>query len=210
MLWGWDAIDIFGPVQDVARFERAMAAFDAANAEDPNHETVDDQSVPHELVDARRVSVWIDRLAPDASEALRLAGRCQHIRRWEIPRDRYPKTRAGYLKWRQDLKQFHADAAASILRDCGYDDELICTVQALNLKKGLAQGGDVQVLEDALCLTFLEFEFESFFPRVSKDRMLGILRKTWGKMSDQAHQEALALSFGEAARQLIGEALEAD
>lgn len=194
----------------MARFERALAAFDAANAKDPNQETVNGEAVPHELVDAQRVSAWIDRLAPDASEAVRLAGRCQHIRRWEIPRDQYPKTRAGYLKWRQDLKQFHAEAAASILRDCCYDEALIGTVQALNLKKGLAQGGDVQILEDALCLTFLEFEFESFFPRVSKDRMLGILRKTWGKMSETAHKEALSLSFGEAAQRLVGEALGAD
>lgn len=190
------------------RLQRAVAAFDAINAEDPNREEANGQSQPHELMDARRVAGWVVKLKPDASLALRLASRCQHIRRWEVPRSQYPLTRAGYLKWRQDLKKFHADIAAKILRKIGYEELLIQAVQNLNLKKGLnRKEGDVQVLEDALCLTFLEFEFPSFLKRIPEERMIGILQKTWNKMSPTGRQHALSLPFEETAKQLLQKAL---
>ena len=190
------------------RLQRAVAAFDAINAEDPNREEANGQSQPHELMDARRVAGWVVKLKPDASAALRLASRCQHIRRWKVPRSQYPLTRAGYLKWRQDLKKFHADIAAKILRKIGYEEPLIQAVQNLNLKKGLnRKEGDVQVLEDALCLTFLEFEFPSFLKRIPKERMIGILQKTWNKMSPTGRQHALSLPLEGTAKRLLQKAL---
>ena len=71
-------------IQDKPRFERAVALFDAANAEDPNR----DEGQPKELLYAMRMSEMIDRYAPEASEAARLAVRAQHIRRWTVPRRR--------------------------------------------------------------------------------------------------------------------------
>lgn len=190
------------------RLQRAVAAFDAANAEDPNREEVNGQLQPHELMDARRVASWVVKLKPDASAALRLASRCQHIRRWEVPRSQYPRNRAGYLKWRQDLKKFHAAAAAKILMKVGCEESLIQAVRNLNLKKGISRKeGDVQVLEDALCLTFLEFEFPSFLKRIPEERMLGILQKTWNKMSPAGRQRALSIPLEGTAKQLLQKAL---
>lgn len=189
------------------RFDQAISAFDSANAKDPNLEEVNGKMVGHEWIDAKRVSEWVIKLNPKASEALRLASRCQHIRRWERPRSDYPKNRVGYLKWRQDLKVFHAETAGHILRDAGYDEALIRSVQELNLKKNLSHGGDVQLLEDALCLSFLEFEFETFLRRVPEERMVGILRKTWGKMSEEGHGHALALPYSDDAKRLLSLAL---
>lgn len=197
-------------MKDSSLFERAIAAFDEANAADPTCEEVDGKQVPHEWIDAKRVSAWVEKLQPNASEPLRLASRCQHIRRWERPRDDYPKTRVGYLNWRQDLKKFHAEVAAEILEGVGYDADTIQAVRDLNLKKNLKQGGDVQVLEDALCLTFLEFEFASFLDRVPPERMIGILQKSWGKMSEQARNQALKLPFSEQGKALIEQALAGD
>src|SRR6058998_486477 len=91
-----------------ARFARAMHRFDEENSRDPNTELVDGVGRPRELVYAQRLSAWVLKLCPDASEPLRLAARCQHLCRWLIPRGRYPMDRAGYLRWRNDLKQFHA------------------------------------------------------------------------------------------------------
>src|SRR5438876_1012218 len=108
------------------RFQEAIERFDAANEQDPRG---------IELPYAKRLSAWVERLAPDASEALRLAARCQHLRRWEIPRESYPEGRVAYLKWREALKHFHAEKAGEILREIGYPDELIARVQQLNLKK---------------------------------------------------------------------------
>ena len=192
---------------DASRFSRAVAAFDEANSADPNREEVEGQAVPHEWVDAQRVSAWVLRLEPQASEVLRLASRCQHICRWKRPRDQYPRTRAGYLKWRQDLKRFHAETAGEILREVGYEEGVIEAVQVLNLKKNLSAGGEVQVLEDALCLTFLQYEFETFCKTVSEERMIGILQKTWKKMSAQAREEALGLDLAPEALELVKKAL---
>src|SRR5688572_19663367 len=120
---------------DAARFDAAIRRFDEENARDPNVETVNGSPQPRELVHARWLTDWVLKLCPEASETLRLAARCQHLCRWMIPRASYPMTREGYLKWRTDLKHFHAERAGDILREVGYPIELIQQVQKLNLKK---------------------------------------------------------------------------
>jgi hypothetical protein len=140
------------------RFALAIAAFDRENARDPSLEVVAGAARPRELVQAERLSAWVTRLAPDASEALRLAARCQHLRRWEIARSEYPQGRAGYLQWRTRLGRFHAEQSAKILTELGYDAETIAAVGRINAKVGLRSDPDVQTMEDALCLSFLEHE----------------------------------------------------
>ena len=135
---------------DAARFEAALQRFDEANAKDPNTELVDDTAQPREWLYACRLTGWVLRLQPDAGEALRLAARCQHLCRWEIPRASHPMDRAGYLKWRAELKRFHAEKSGQILREVGYDEVLIEKVQALNLKKNFPADPDSRVIEDAL------------------------------------------------------------
>src|SRR5712671_4788645 len=120
---------------DPVRYAAAFHRFDAENARDPNVELVEGGPQPRELVYSNWLTEWVLRLYPEASEALRLAARCQHLRRWEIPRNSYPMDRAGYLRWRADLKKFHAEQSGEILRAVGYDEELIRRVQELNLKK---------------------------------------------------------------------------
>jgi hypothetical protein len=198
------------PPQDPARFERALQAFDDANAADPNREMHDGQEWPRELLYARRLTDFVLALQPDASEALRLAARCQHLRRWEIPRQTYPATRAGYLKWRADLKKFHAAKAGEILRQVGYSEDLIRRVQELNLKQQLAAGDpETAVLEDALCLVFLQFQLGDLASRSEDDKMVNAIRKSWQKMSPAGRAAALKLPLGERERKLVTQALEA-
>src|SRR5262245_5323463 len=139
-------------VLDEQRLQAALGRFDEENSRDPNRLVVDGAEQPRELIYARWLSAWVERLCPTASEALRLAARCQHLCRWTIPRDQYPQTRAGYLKWREDLKKFHAQRAGEILREVGYSEEVVEGVQALNLKKNFPRDPESRVLEDALCL----------------------------------------------------------
>ncbi|HVW25453.1 MAG TPA: DUF4202 domain-containing protein [Polyangiaceae bacterium] len=189
------------------RFERAIASFDRANAGDPVSIDVGGRQRPRELVQAERLSAWVDRLRPDASEALRLAARCQHIQRWEIPRTTYPEGRIGYLEWRKALSRFHADRASDILREAGYDDETIERVRTINHKRGIKQDPDVQTIEDALCLVFLEHELEEFAAKHPKEKVVDILQKTWRKMSDEGHRHAMALPLSMKALALVEEAL---
>ena len=189
------------------QFAEAMRRFDEENAQDPNRILVDGVDRAHELWYAQRVTDWILRLDPDASEPLLLAARSQHICRWLIPRKAYEMTRAGYLRWRNDLKHLHAKKSAEILREVGYDEATIARVADLNLKKGLGQDHDCQVLEDALCLVTIQYQLAELMQKTDPDKMVGILQKTWKKMSNAARTHALALTFTEAENALIRKAL---
>ena len=188
------------------KLELALRRFDEENGRDPNEE----DGQPRELLYAKRLTDWVLRLCPNASEALRLAARCQHLCRWEIPRGSYPMTRAGYLKWRTDLKKFHAQRAGEILREVGFDDETIRRVQDLNLKKNFPADSDCRVLEDALCLVFLEFQFADLAAKTADDKMINALKKSWEKMTESARAAALKLNYGEREKALIQKALAQD
>lgn len=185
------------------RLQQAWQRFDEENARDPNMETADGVPHPRELIYARWLTEWVLRLCPTASEELLLAARCQHLGRWKRPRHTYPPTRAGYLKWREELKRFHAAEAGEILRAVGYGEEQIQRVQALNLKKNFPADPESRVLEDALCLVFLERQFADLAARTEHDKMVGILQKSWAKMTPEAREQAAQLSYSEGQRALL-------
>lgn len=176
-----------------ARFERAMALFDAANAEDPNQ----DEGQPKELLYALRMSDMLNRFAPEASEVVKLAVRAQHIRRWTVPRGGYPMTKEGYYAWRTGLYKFHAETAGVLMRRAGYDEATVeCVVAAVG-KRGLKVNADTQLLEDVTDLVFIEHYMVGFagqHAEYSEEKWLDIIRKTWKKMSERAH--AFATSGG--------------
>ncbi len=189
------------------QFQRAVALIDAANGEDPNRETWQGREWPKELLYSQRMSEWLARLAPDADEALRLAARAQHIRRWQVPRDSYPRTRDGYLRWRTVLYEFHAQQAAALLSEAGYDEEALTRVSRILRKRGLKREEDSQLIEDVACLVFLEHYFAAFAPGHDPAKVIDIVRKTWKKMSDAARQAALGLALPAEARLLVEQAL---
>ncbi len=186
---------------------RAYECFDAANAEDPNAITVDGKDQPKELVFAKRLTNTVMKLSPDASVALQLAARCQHICRWKIPRSTQPMNRSGYLKWRAGLKQFHAELSGNILRKIGYDNETIERVALLNQKKNMKTDLECQTIEDALCLVFLQYQFEKIIEHTEEEKMVSIVQKTWKKMSHQGHSAALKIIYSEAAQKILEKAL---
>jgi hypothetical protein len=185
---------------------QAFRRFDAENARDPNRIACDGTERPRELVDAERLTAWVRRVAPDPSEALLLASRCQHLRRWEIPRDSFPQGRHGYLAWRRALAEHHANSATAILEELGYDAPTISTVRAINLKQDRSENPDAQAMEDALCLSFLEHELLDFSRKHEPDKVVSILRKTWRKMSPRGHALALELEFEPEVRGLVARA----
>jgi hypothetical protein len=184
-----------------SRFNAAIDQIDIANSEDPKN---------MEVVYSDRMTEWLERLYPDASEPLRLAARAQHIRRWEIPRNSFPMDRIGYHRWRTKLYAFHADVAEKILREVGYDDVIIGRVRSLLRKERLKDDPEVQSLEDVACMVFLENYFADFAPKHEPEKVIGILRKTWSKMSPKARNTALALALPEEADELLHRALSSD
>jgi hypothetical protein len=190
------------------RFAAAVAAIDAANAADPNLLQTAAGPRPKELVHAELLTAWVRRLRPDASEALLLAARAHHLRRWTLPRRSYPAGRQGYLRWRRDLHRFHAGEAARLLADAGYDPAFCARVGQIVRKERLTQDPEVQTLEDGLCLVFLELQLDELTDRLADpDKMVEVLRKSWRKMSAPGRELALTLNLSDAGRELVRRAL---
>lgn len=190
------------------RFTRTIAAFDQANANDPRQEP-DENGIPvaYEVLYARRMSDALLRFCPQASEALQLAARSQHIERWLLPRDHYPMDRKGYLQWRSELKLRHAARAGEIMLAEGYDAAMCERVAALLKKEKLKSDEESQTLEDVICLVFLQYYFAEFANAHDEAKLIDILQKTWRKMSEAGHQAALSLPFPDEQKTLIAKAL---
>jgi Domain of unknown function (DUF4202) len=188
------------------RFKSAIAAFDLYNSNDPHRENFNGQLISKELLYAQRMSEKLISYAPDAPEHIQLAARCQHIGRWEIPREQYPMDRKGYLKWRSVLKSLHATIAAQILSNYRYSDEEIEKVKFLLLKKELTQNADTQLLEDVICLVFIEHYLDEFAAKHTHEKVIDILRKTMKKMSPKAIEAVGHLTLSEKIKSLIQDA----
>lgn len=181
--------------QPDSKFDRAIALMDAANSEDPNQETADGKTWPKELLYSHRMSEMLQRYAPDADDAAKLAIRAQHIQRWKSARSDFPEGRQGYLQWRTGLYKFHAETAGRLLAQAGYDAEFIERVQQAVGKRAIKVNRDTQLLEDVTDLVFIEhymLDFAAKHPEYDEAKWLDIVRKTWKKMSDRAHQFALS------------------
>jgi len=173
------------------RFDKAIALIDAVNREDPNMETNDGKSWPKGLLYAHRMSEMLERFAPDADDAVRLAVRAQHIQRWKSPRSDYPMNRKGYHQWRAALCKFHADTAARLLEEAGYDQTFVTRVKQIVGKQSLNTSPDTQLLEDVAGLVFLEHYLTGFVadhPEYDKNKWNDIIRRVWNKLSGQAHR----------------------
>ncbi len=191
----------------MSRFDDAIAAMDDAHALDPAQIMHDGELCPAELVYARRMSEMLRAVYPDASEALRLAVRCQHIKRWELLRTDFAQGRAGYLHWRTEEKRRHALLAGDIMRRTGYEDTLAARVGQLVRKERLKQDEDAQRLEDVACLVFLEDHLSAFAPKHAEAKVVDVIAKTWPKMSALGQQAALRLELPAASRRLVEMAL---
>lgn len=196
---------------NIERFQKTVSLIDKANLQDPNQEMLQGSSYPKELLYSNRMTIWLEKLSPDASEELRIAARAQHIERWKIPRDSYPMDRDGYKKWRKELMEYHAQRAGELMAEAGYDEQSIKRVQGLIKKHKFKTDAESQMLEDVVCLVFLDNYFSAFSKEhlEDKDKLNRIIEKTWNKMSQNARELALGLQLGEDAHELILDALQA-
>ena len=193
-----------------SQLSSTLAAFDAANAQDPNREMVNGQAIAKELIYGQRMSEKLQSFCPEATIELQLAARSQHICRWKIPRNHYPMDRQGYKRWRLELAAFHGETAGKIMADNGYTNEAIQRVKDLLLKRSLKRDEEVQTLEDVVCLVFLEFYMEDFATKHDEAKLIDIIQKTWNKMSEKGHAAALKLPLSETIFTLVSKALSAN
>jgi len=191
----------------VSRVDAAFERIDAANALDPGREVVDGVSVPKELLYGQRMSARLVLFRQNASEALKIACRAQHLRRFEVPRNSYPMDRAGYHRWRTDLGKKHAEWAGEIMKKVGYDEDAIARVRSILRKKNLARDPEAQALEDVACLVFLEHYYAPFIEGMDDDKVVVILQKTWAKMSEDGRAVAKEVRLEGRAAELLAKAL---
>lgn len=189
------------------RLEATLKAIDEANTQDPNLEHVNNQQIPKELIYGERMSRVLIEYAPNASEHLQIAARAQHIERWRSPRSDFPEGRSGYKKWRSQLALFHAQRAGEIMAEQGYGEEDIERVKFLVQKRQLKRDNETQILEDVICLVFLQYYFEPFAAKHSEEKIIDIVQKTWRKMSDKGHQAALKIPYSEEIYKILQKSL---
>lgn len=190
-----------------SRFAAAVAAIDEANSHDPVTVTVDGVERPKELVHADAVERWVRTLDPEADELQLLAARAHHLRRWVVPRSDYPEGRAGYLRWRTDHKRRQAAEVAEILAAHGYDPAEIERVGSIVAKRGLGSDPQVQTHEDALCLTFVELQFDELTEQLGHDHMVAVVRKTIAKMSPAGVAAAAAIALSPQGSEVLAAAV---
>ncbi len=188
------------------QFSEAIKKIDAANMEDPRSEIVDGRPQPRELLFAQRVFRWVEQLAEEPSEELLLAARAHTLRRWKIPRDRYPMTTVGYHQWRNALARFHADEAETILHAVGYPAKQIQSIRDFITKKNWPENKEACVLEDADCLVFLETKLADYIDAWEESKALRILQRTIRKMTPEGRTHAFKLKLGERERELVSRA----
>jgi Domain of unknown function (DUF4202) len=194
-------------VTEPDRFAVAVAAIDAANAEDPTTVTVRGDVQPLALAHGRLAAEWIVRLDPSAPEEVLLAARAHHLRRWQVPRTSYPEGRSGYLVWRRDQKQRHATDLAVIMAAAGYPTGEIARTQELVRRDRLATDPGAQAVEDAACLVFIETQLTSVAAKLEPERLREVIRKTARKMSPAAIDAISELQLTEHERSLLTDAL---
>ena len=194
---------------DKDKFHRILEEIDRVNAEDTRLEKIGDAAVPKELIYGQRMSAMLIDFEPQASEVLRIAVRAQHIKRWRIPREKYPMDRKGYLLWRTDLKKFHGQLTGELMDKSGYTEEEIQRVNDLINKRRLKTDPDAQCLEDVVCLVFLKYYFDDFIDKHKdeEEKTVDIVRKTWNKMTEKGRQAAMLMEHSEKALNVIGKAL---
>jgi hypothetical protein len=191
----------------MTRLAAAFRLFDVYNEQDPNKMVWNKISYPVEYFFALQVHNWITILYPNASEALLLASRSQHIGRWTSARTGYPEGKAGYLKWRLNLAKFHAAKASELMQQAGYETDIINKVSHIILKKNLKKDHEVQAMENALCLVFLQFQYEEFIYKHEEQKLIRILQKSWAKMSQPGRDAALTIGYSEKGKALFQKAL---
>ncbi len=191
------------------RLLRTIQKIDLHNEQDPNLVSHNGQQVAKELLYSQRMTEMLEQFEPNASEYLQLAVRAQHIQRWKIPRDSYSMDKKGYLIWRTELKQMHAELTALIMRENGYQDHEIAHTSNLINKKKLKTDPEAQALEDVACLVFLAYYFDEFIAKheAEEEKIIDILQKTWKKMSERGHTAALKLPLSAKASDLVQQAL---
>jgi len=191
----------------MSMLQKVLDKIDELNGMDPNRLVQDGAETSKEILYSERMTERLHSFHEDPVDILQIASRAQHIQRWKISRQDYPINREGYKNWREDLALHHSDLTADLMKEEGYSAEKIDEVRELLTKKNLKTNPNVQILEDVICLVFLEHYFEDFAKKHAEKKLISIVKKTWGKMSDHGHQVALALNLSDAAKDIVGKAL---
>lgn len=191
----------------MGKLQNAITMIDNENRKDPNFENVGDDKLPKEFLYSKRMSERLEIFAPESSDILKIAVRGHHICRWEIPRTEFSNDKKGYFQWRIKLYSFHAKKVSAILKDVGYEDKFIDRVTAIIKKQKLKRDPEAQLLEDVICLVFLEHYFIDFAKKHVEEKVVDIIKKTLIKMSEEGKKAAMGIEFPEYTLSFLQKAL---
>lgn len=185
------------------RLRRTLERIDEENMKDPTKEAWEGSEMPCAWVYGQRMTQWLLKLQPEPSPELQIAARAQHICRWEIPRDTFPANRKGYLDWRVRMYDFHSEKTLAIMEELGWDEDAQYQVNFYLHKRCLQTNREVQFLEDAACLIFIEHHLLEFAKEHRDQKVVRIIQKTWDKMTEQGHREVYAIALPDEVHALL-------
>lgn len=114
--------------------------------------------------------------------------------------------------WRAKSKKDAASRVSEVLASPSIDPPLaaedISRVSSLIAKENLDTDEETQILEDVACLVFLDDQLDDFQKRegIDEEKIVGILKKTWAKMSERGREIALQMDLSDQAKRLIASA----
>jgi hypothetical protein len=187
--------------------DSAISQLTVAHQKDPNLETWNNEVFPAEWLYIRRITERLKGFSPEASTELIVAANCQHLCRWEIERTGFPEGRIGYYQWRNYLADYQFQKAKDIILGAGFSDEFAERVKLIVRKENIFTNPEAQMLEDVVCLVFMEFYLDDFIRAKSELNMATVILKTWNKMSERGHQEALKIQFSDETLPVVKRAL---
>jgi hypothetical protein len=194
-----------------SRLKAVLTAIDNINSEDPNQTMIDGISQPNELLYGQYMTNCIEQYFPQSNELLQIAVRAQHIKRWDLKRTAFAEGKAGYYQWRIEQGRLHAQLTKSIMLENGYNENEAESTACILRKEKLKTNDDTQTLEDVACLVFLQYYFDAFAAKYTEKgneaKIIRIVQKTWGKMSDRGHEIALSLTLPDHLAVIVGKAL---
>src|SRR5262249_37409939 len=128
--------------------------------------------------------------------------------RWTSPRADYLPGRAGYLKWRNDLKDYHARRLGEIMTAAGYGPQDAARVGALVRKERVRSDPEAQMLEGTASIVFRTHYLPDFMGKTDEAKLARILVQTWNKMSVQGRAHAGKLDLPPSVLALLERGLE--
>jgi hypothetical protein len=184
-------------------YHKATLELEKVHGMDTTREIYNGNQYPSESLYSHRMLQMLEKVNAEASNILKLAAQCQHLKRWNIPRGEYPYNRRGYHEWRRVVMEYQLKEMEEILSKVGISNEDILLVTDALRNQGDKSNSNAQIITDTACLVFIKWYMEPFATKHQSEKVTDIMKKTMRKMSETGLQLISRLNLPTTASQIL-------